>query len=136
MEQTPNKITGSKNPKATIPQISKALSDLFNDKNIESKEMIEYIKEVYQLIDSINSKAPDGVKQQLLLWPRTDESVLYFIDKIKDIRGLKDISENDSIYKILNKYEELFERWGEWCVKKWKEIVSHYNPDRVNQMIN
>lgn len=118
--------------KATIPQISDALSDLFSGKKLESKEMIDYIKEVYQLIDSIN-KAPDVVRIQLLLWPSTHEPISYFVNKVK---SMWNIDKDNPLSEIFNKYEELFERWWEWCVKQWKEIVSHYHPDRLDQIIN
>lgn len=136
LSKSPENITW----KPTIPELSDALVKVFNGKDLESKEMINYIKEVYQLIDLIVQKAPSGVKEQLLSWPSTHETISYFIEKLKDIYCLKNITNDDkhrnSTAEIFDKYEELFERWWEWCVQKWKQIVSHYNPSRLNQLLN
>lgn len=137
MWETPNKLPETLTWEPTIPQMSDALAKVFSGKDLESKEMIAYIKEVYELIDSIIQKAPSGVKEQLLSWPSAYESISYFIEKLKDIYWLKNINnewENPTL-QILDKYKKLFERWWEWCVQQWKEIVSHYNPQRLNKIL-
>lgn len=137
MWETPNKLPETLTWEPTIPQMSDALVKVFSGKDLESKEMIAYIKEVYELIDSIIQKAPSGVKEQLLSWPSAYESISYFIEKLKDIYWLKNINnewENPTL-QILDKYKKLFERWWEWCVQQWKEIVSHYNPQRLNKIL-
>ena len=93
MWETPNKLPETLTWEPTIPQMSDALAKLFSGKDLESKEMIAYIKEVYELIDSIIQKAPSGVKEQLLSWPSAYESISYFIEKLKDIYWLKNINQ-------------------------------------------
>jgi len=126
--------------KATIPQISAALTTLFSGDNLKSKEILESedlkknIREVYALIELIRTRAPEKLRNKLFLWPNTDSEVPTFIHDLRE--EFQEYKNGDITKKIIDDYEELFERGWEWSVKKWKEILSHYNPNMLNQILD
>jgi len=133
MEEIRN-TTKTVRKKSTIPEISTALTDLFRGQKVKSAEMRRSIKEAYDLIDLICNRLPEELKLQLLRWPVNEDK-----DKIAEFT--KKLEERYKDYwatsvAIIKKYKKFFDRGWEWCTKEWKQIVSMYNPSRVNQMMS
>lgn len=120
--------------KPTIPEISDAIADLLKWKDIESEELKNSIKEMYDLIEIIRTKLPSDLKVKLFLGPTSEKEVIGFVENLKheypDKEGWEQL-----ISKTLDKYLDFFERWWEWRQKQWKEILGNYNPNRINNLI-
>ena len=121
--------------KPTIPDISYAIADLLKWKGIvESQELKNSIKEMYDLIEIIRTKLPSNLKEQLFLGPTSEKEVIRFVENLKheypDKQGWEQL-----ISKTLDKYLDFFERWWEWRQKQWKKILGNYNPNRINNLM-
>ena len=120
--------------KPTIPEISDAIADLLKWKNIESQELKNSIKEMYDLIEVIRTKLPSLLKEKLFLGPTSEKEVIGFVKDLKNEYPDKEGWEQ-LISKTLDKYLDFFERWWEWRQKQWKKILGNYNPNRINNLM-
>ncbi len=112
--------------KITIPQISKALEDLFAWNEIESKEMTDSIRKLYDLIWRICNLS-DGLKNQLLLWAT---NAAFFPGFIQNIRSQYWMN-ND----IIDEYEDFFTGWNfDDNIKSRRKILWKYNPSRLTNL--
>ena len=132
MEHIENQQNNTKD-KPTIPEISAALLDVFNWKDIKSQEMMNWIKEIYFLMDLIIRYAPNNLKSLLFLWPTNENQIPEFVEYLKQ-EYTDWIIYKDILNEILNFYLSFFERWGEDRINQRRKIVRNYNPDKINEI--
>ena len=132
MEHPENQQNNTKN-KPTIPEISASLLDVFSWKDIKSQELMNWIKEIYFLIDLIIRYAPNNLKSLLFLWPTNESQIPEFVEYLKQ-EYTDWIIYKDIFNEILNFYLSFFERWGEDCINQRRKIVRNYNPDKINEL--
>lgn len=137
-----------------------ALYDLFYRNQEISEDMKESLKEVFDLIGEIDKlkNGYNGLRLRLWAWPNSKKDISNFMENFKRdfsyyIENLKKqyadytkkhgtnpgnlIEDNKpiDIDYILETYQNLFERWGEWWRTDRNYMKGQYNPNLLKQKL-
>ena len=132
--EKPN-ISAEKANKYTIPEISDALMSVLQWNVYQSPEMMEAIKEIYDLVEKIYShNIPSDLSRKLDL---ASHDMPIFLKQLQDWLDkwyIDDVYCTDKIRKVVEKYIEIFSRGWKDLLKYWNIILSTYNPARMKEL--